>query len=131
VTESSVALPSAFYGASYADTIPALADQLHPDETATISKAFDDAWARLQRDQADPAMSSLVRTALAKRIIEMASRPEMTATKRLSKTIRSGPLHSRPVELASEQYQWTCRAASIAKSFSVAISHVGDALSAN
>ena len=35
------------------------------------AKAFDDAWAQVQGDDAaDPAMASLVRTALAKRIIE-------------------------------------------------------------
>jgi hypothetical protein len=35
------------------------------------AKAFDDAWAQVQGDDAaDPAITSLVRTALAKRIIE-------------------------------------------------------------
>jgi hypothetical protein len=58
-----------------------------------IAKAFDDAWAQLG-DEADPAMASLVRTALAKRIIEtasaLASIPKscgMTPL-RMSKTIR-------------------------------------------
>ena len=38
--------------------------------TEMIAKAFDDAWAQLQVDEAaEPAMASLVRTALAKRII--------------------------------------------------------------
>jgi hypothetical protein len=51
------------------------------DQTEMIAKAFDDAWAELQGGQAEPAMSSLVRTALAKRIIEMAQRDGMTAKK--------------------------------------------------
>ena len=46
-----------------------------------IAKAFDDAWAELQGSHAEPAMSSLVRTALAKRIIETAQRDGMTAEK--------------------------------------------------
>ena len=46
----------------------------NPDQTEMIAKAFDDAWAQLG-DEADPAMASLVRTALAKRIIETAQRP--------------------------------------------------------
>ena len=50
------------------------------DQTEMIAKAFDDAWAELRR-QAEPAMSSLVRTALAKRIIETAQRDGMTAKK--------------------------------------------------
>ena len=45
------------------------------DQTEMIVKAFDDAWAQVQIDEAEPAMASLVRTALAKRIIEMAHRP--------------------------------------------------------
>ena len=44
-------------------------------------KAFDDAWAQLQSAQTEPAMASLVRTALAKRIIEMAERPGRNAQK--------------------------------------------------
>jgi uncharacterized membrane protein len=51
------------------------------DQTAMIAKAFDDAWAQLQSAQTEPAMASLVRTALAKRIIEMAERPGMNAHK--------------------------------------------------
>ena len=46
-----------------------------------IAKAFDDAWAELQGGQAEPAMSSLVRTALAKRIIETAQRPGIDVQK--------------------------------------------------
>jgi hypothetical protein len=46
-----------------------------------IAKAFDDAWAQLQGRESHPAMSSLVRTALAKRIIEMAQRGGMNAQK--------------------------------------------------
>jgi hypothetical protein len=64
--------PAYNYGAHHADTIPALANQFKFDQTEMISKAFDEAWAQLQRGEVDPAMSSLVRTALAKRIIEMA-----------------------------------------------------------
>jgi hypothetical protein len=51
------------------------------DQTEMIAKAFDDAWAQLQGTGSDPAMSSLVRTALAKRIIEMAQRGGMNAQK--------------------------------------------------
>ena len=43
----------------------------NPEQTEMIAKAFDDA----QIDEAEPAMASLVRTALAKRIIETAQRP--------------------------------------------------------
>jgi hypothetical protein len=50
-------------------------------QTDMIAKAFDDAWAQLQSEQTDPAMASLVRTGLAKRIIEMAQRPDMDARK--------------------------------------------------
>jgi hypothetical protein len=46
----------------------------NPEQTEMIAKAFDDAWTELQIDEAEPAMASLVRTALAKRIIEMAHR---------------------------------------------------------
>ena len=55
------------------------------DQTEMIAKAFDDAWAQLQGqlqgDEADPAMASLVRTALAKRIIETAQRPGIDVQK--------------------------------------------------
>ena len=53
----------------------------NPNQTEMITMAFDDAWADLQGGQAEPAMSSLVRTALAKRIIEVAQRDGMTAEK--------------------------------------------------
>ena len=39
------------------------------DQTEMAAKAFDEAWAELQGGLSEPAMSSLVRTALAKRII--------------------------------------------------------------
>jgi hypothetical protein len=42
----------------------------NPEQTEMIAKAFDDAWTALQIDEDEPAMASLVRTALAKRIIE-------------------------------------------------------------
>ena len=51
------------------------------DQTEMIAKAFDDAWAQLQGEKADPAMASLVPTALAKRIIETAQRPGIDAQK--------------------------------------------------
>ncbi len=80
MAESSVALPPAL-GAGHADTISALRNHFNSDQTEMIAKAFDDAWAALQGGQAEPAMSSLVRTALAKRIIETAQRDGMTAEK--------------------------------------------------
>jgi hypothetical protein len=43
------------------------------DQTGIITKAFDDAWAQIQREN-DPAMAPLIRTAIAKRIIETAQR---------------------------------------------------------
>jgi hypothetical protein len=52
-----------------------------PEQTEMIAKAFDDAWAQVQIDEAEPAMASLVRTALAKRIIEMAHRPGLDVQK--------------------------------------------------
>jgi hypothetical protein len=51
------------------------------DQTEKIAKAFNDAWAQIQGEQAEPAMSSLVRTALAKRIMETAQRPDIDARK--------------------------------------------------
>ena len=51
------------------------------DQTEKIAKAFDDAWAQIQGEQAEPAMSSLVRTALAKRIKETAQRSDLDARK--------------------------------------------------
>ena len=53
----------------------------NPDQTEMITKAFDDAWAQLQGPGADPALASLVRTALAKRIIERSQDPNMNAQK--------------------------------------------------
>ena len=54
----------------------------NPNQTEMITKAFDDAWVQLQgRPGADPALASLVRTALAKRIIEMSKDPNMNAQK--------------------------------------------------
>jgi hypothetical protein len=55
--------------------------KFNSDQTAMIAKAFDEAWAQLQNAQTEPAMASLVRTALAKRIIEMAECPGMNAHK--------------------------------------------------
>ena len=52
-----------------------------PEQTEMIAKAFYDAWTELQIDEAEPAMASLVRTALAKRIIEMAHRPGVDVQK--------------------------------------------------
>jgi len=43
------------------------------NQTEIMAKAFDDAWAQIQREN-DPTMASLVRTAIAKRIIETAQR---------------------------------------------------------
>ena len=71
----------------------------NPDQTEMISKAFDEAWAQLQRGEVDPAMSSLVRTALAKWIIEMANRGEMTANKPRDDAVahvRNNPLWPAP-----------------------------------
>jgi hypothetical protein len=53
----------------------------NPNQTEMITKAFDDAWVQLQAPGADPALASLVRTALAKRIIEMSQDPNMNAQK--------------------------------------------------
>jgi hypothetical protein len=55
--------------------------RFNADQTEMIAKAFDDAWAQLQGAEAEPAMASLVRTALAKRIIETAQRPGVDAQK--------------------------------------------------
>jgi hypothetical protein len=51
------------------------------EQTEVIAKAFDEAWTQLQIDEAEPATASLVRTALAKRIIEMAHRPGVEVQK--------------------------------------------------
>ena len=56
------------------------------DETEKIGKAFDDAWTQLQAGT-DPAMASLVRTAIAKRIIEMARQDGMNTEKLLDDAI--------------------------------------------
>ena len=53
----------------------------NPEQTEMIAKAFDDAWTALQIAKDEPAMASLVRTALAKRIIEMAHRPGVDVQK--------------------------------------------------
>ena len=69
------------------------------DETEMIAKAFDDAWRQLQTEQRDPAMSSLVRTAIAKRIIEMARRDGMNAHKLRDDAVahvRNSPLWPPP-----------------------------------
>jgi hypothetical protein len=49
-----------------------LETDFNADQTEIIAKAFDDAWAKIQLEHADPAMAPLIRTAIAKRIIEMA-----------------------------------------------------------
>jgi hypothetical protein len=68
------------------------------DQTEMIAKVFDDAWAQIERET-EPAMSSLVRTALAKRIIEVAQRPEMDGRKLRDDAIayiRNNPLWPTP-----------------------------------
>ena len=65
------------------------------DQTEMIAKAFDDAWAELQGGQAEPAMSSLVRTALAKRIIETAQRDGMTVSFAMTPLRLLSPARSR------------------------------------
>src|SRR3954451_6179199 len=70
------------------------------EQTEMIAKAFDDAWARLQGDEADPAMASLVRTALAKRIIETARRPGIDLQKLRDDAIayvKNNPLWPTPL----------------------------------
>jgi hypothetical protein len=66
--------------------IKSLLSETHFDVTRAemICQAFDDAWALLRGDgaaDADPAKSSIIRTTLAKRIIEMAHREGMSAHK--------------------------------------------------
>ena len=65
----------------HSDAIPArmLDTSFNSDQTEMIIKAFDDAWAQLRGPGADPPMASLVRTTLAKRIIEMSQDPQMNA----------------------------------------------------
>jgi hypothetical protein len=81
--------------------IPSLLSEtnFNAERTEIIAKAFDDAWAQLQGDEADPAMASLVRTALAKRIIEAAQHPDMDARKLRDDAIdyvRNNPLWPTP-----------------------------------
>ena len=70
------------------------------DQTSMIAKAFDDAWAQVKSDdKRDPAMASLVRTALAKWIIEAAQRPNIDARKLRDDAIdyvRNNPLWPAP-----------------------------------
>jgi hypothetical protein len=72
----------------------------NPQQTEMITKAFDDAWEQVKGDEgADPAMASLVRTALAKRIIETAQRPDVNARKLRDDAIeyvRNNPLWPTP-----------------------------------
>ena len=65
----------------HANTILLAETSFNPEQTEMIAKAFDDAWTLLQIDEAEPAMASLVRTALAKGIIEMAQRPGVDVQK--------------------------------------------------
>ena len=70
-----------------------------PDQTEAIAKAFDDAWDQLQGEQTDPVMSPLVRTALAKRILETAQRADIDARKLRDDAIahiRNSPLWPNP-----------------------------------
>ena len=70
-----------------------------PDQTEAIAKAFDDAWDQLQGEQTDPVMSPLVRTALAKRILETAQRADIDARKLRDDAIahiRISPLWPNP-----------------------------------
>jgi hypothetical protein len=83
VTESSVVLPPE--DRSAAVPIKSLLSETVLDVTKTeiVCKAFDDAWALLRSDgaaDADPAKSSIIRTILAKRIIEMAHRDAVSPT---------------------------------------------------
>jgi hypothetical protein len=69
------------------------------DQTEIIAKAFDDAWAQIQREHADPAMASLIRTAIAKRIIEMAQGEGMNARSLCDDAVsfvRNNPLWPAP-----------------------------------
>jgi hypothetical protein len=61
--------------------LAALAGASSGSGSARLARAFDDAWAQLQIVETEPAMASLVRTALAKRIIEMAQRPGVDVQK--------------------------------------------------
>jgi hypothetical protein len=66
--------------------IKSLLKEMRVDVTKTemICKAFDDAWAHLQGADdtlADPSKASIMRTALAKRIVETAYGEGMTSQK--------------------------------------------------
>jgi hypothetical protein len=68
------------------------------NQTEIIAKAFDDAWAQIQHDH-NPAMASLIRTAIARRIIEMAQREGTNARTLRDDAIayaRSNPLWPAP-----------------------------------
>jgi hypothetical protein len=57
-----------------------------PSKTRMVCDAFDSAWAHLQRigsAPTDPAKASMSRTILAKRIIEIAHRDDMTQAEQL------------------------------------------------
>jgi hypothetical protein len=49
------------------------------DQTEMIIKAIDDAWAQLRGPGADPAMASLVRTALESELSKCRRTPQMNA----------------------------------------------------
>jgi len=70
------------------------------EQTKIIAKAFDDAWYQVNGDDAaDPAMASLLRTALAKRIIEAAQRPDMNAQRLCADAVeyvKNNPLWPTP-----------------------------------
>jgi hypothetical protein len=69
------------------------------DETEIIAKSFDEAWGQVQSEQRDPTMSSLARTAIAKRIIEMARRDGVNADKLRNDAVahvRNSPLWPPP-----------------------------------
>jgi hypothetical protein len=72
--------------------------------TEVIAKAFDDAWDQLRGEQTDPTMSALVRTALAKRILETAQRADIDARRLRDDAIahiRNSPLWPNPQPGAS------------------------------
>jgi hypothetical protein len=57
-----------------------------PRKTRMVCDAFDGAWAHLKRSgraPTDPAKASIIRTILARRIIEMAHRDDMSQVERL------------------------------------------------
>jgi hypothetical protein len=61
-----VALPILFRSASMPIRSLLAETRFNLEQTEMIGKAFDDAWAKVKIDEAEPAMASLVRTALAK-----------------------------------------------------------------